>query len=180
MAYFPIQEYEQITNPKVKAVYAEIQAELGFGIVPNLFKSMAISPDFLEANWKKFRSIILQGDVPRTLKEMIGVAISQANKSQYALQVHLHGLSALGISEEVLQMLVSDFDNCPLPDREKAVIHFGLLAATKPQQLTEADYQHLQELGLDSSEIFELIATANLFTEVNQYTDAIALEIDQF
>jgi alkylhydroperoxidase family enzyme len=44
--------------------------------------------------------------------------------------------------------------------------------------LAGADYQHLQELGLDQSEIFELIATANLFTEVNQYTDAIALEID--
>lgn len=179
MAHFPIQDYEHVTDPKVKAVYEEIRTELGFGMVPNLFKSMASNPDFLEASWKKFRSIILQGDVPRTIKEMIGVAISQANQSQYALQVHLHGLSALGISEQVLQMLVADFDNCPLPEREKAVIRFGLLAATKPQHLTDVHYQQLEELGLDSAEIFELITTANLFTEVNQYTDAIALEIDQ-
>jgi len=117
MAHFPIQEYDQVTDPKVKAVYEEIQAELGFGMVPNLFKSMALSPDFLEASWKKFRSIILQGDIPRTIKEMIGVAISQANGSDYALKVHLHGLSALGISEEVLRTLVSDFANCPLPER---------------------------------------------------------------
>lgn len=178
MAHFPIQDYDDVSDPKVKAVYEEIRTELGFGMVPNLFKSMAINPDFLEANWKKFRGIILQGDVPRTIKEMIGIAISQANNSQYALQVHLHGLSALGISEEVLHTLVSDFANCPLPEREKAAISFGLLAATKPQQLTEADYQRLEEIGLDRGEIFELIATANLFTEVNQYTDAIALEID--
>ena len=178
MAHFPIQEYDQVTEPKVKAVYEEILAELGFGIVPNLFKSMAISPDFLEASWKKFQATILQGSVPRTLKEMIGVAISQANGSQYALQVHLHGLSALGISEEVLQMLVSDFANCPLPEREKAAINFGLVAATKPYQLTYADYQHLQDFGLDQEEIFELIATANFFTALNQYTDAIALDID--
>lgn len=178
MAHFPIQEYNQVTNSKVKAIYEEIQTELGFGIVPNLFKSMSINPDFLEATWHKFRSIILQGNVPRTIKEMIGIAISQANHSQYALKVHLHGLSALGISEEVLQSLVSDFTNCPLPEREKAVISFGLRAATQPQTLTEVDYQQLEELGLDRAEIFELIATANLFTEVNQYTDAIALEID--
>lgn len=178
MARFPILEYDEVTDPKVKAVYDEIQVELGFGMVPNLFKSMAIEPDFLEANWKKFRSTILQGNIPRTIKEMIGVAISQANGSEYALKVHLHGLSALGISEEVLHTLVSDFANCPLPDREKAAISFGLLAATQPHQLTDADYEHLQELGLDRSEIFELIATANLFTQVNQYTDAIALEID--
>ncbi|MGB5959044.1 MAG: carboxymuconolactone decarboxylase family protein [Coleofasciculaceae cyanobacterium] len=178
MAHFPIQDYDQVTDPKVKAVYEEIIAELGFGIVPNLFKSMAINPNFLAASWQKFRSTILQGDVPRTIKEMIGIAISQANGSEYALKVHLHGLSALGISEVVLQTLVSDFANCPLPEREKAVIRFGLLAATKPHQLSSKDYQSLQDLGLDQSEIFELIATANLFTEVNQYTDAISLEID--
>jgi len=178
MTHFPIAEYEQLTDPKAQAVYDEILTELGFGMVPNLFKSMAANPDLLEANWKKFRATILQGDVPRTLKEMIGVAISQANDSEYALKVHLHGLSALGISEEVLRLLVSDFANCPLPDREKAVITFGLQAATNPQSLTATDYQNLRDLGLDDAEIFELIATADLFSSVNRYTDAIALEID--
>jgi uncharacterized peroxidase-related enzyme len=110
---------------------------------------------------------------------MVGVAISQVNDSQYALNVHLHGLSALGISEEVLRMLVADFENCPLPEREKSVISFGLKAATKPLEVTDADFQHLRDLGLDESEIFEVVATANLFTGINQYTDSINLEIDQ-
>lgn len=178
MSRFPIIEYEQLTDAKSQAVYEQILTELGFGIVPNLFKSMAINPDVLEANWKKFRSTILQGDLPRTLKEMIGVAISQANNSQYALNVHLHGLSALGMSEEILQTLVSDFANCPLPKRDKAVIGFGLLVATQPLEVTEIHYQNLRDLGLDDSEIFEIVATADLFSFVNRYTDAIALEID--
>jgi AhpD family alkylhydroperoxidase len=100
MSYVKIYEPADVTNPKTKAVYDEITAELGFGIVPNIFKSMATNPDVLEANWKKFKSTMLMGSIPRTVKEMIGVAISQANNSQYALQVHLHGLSALGMSEE--------------------------------------------------------------------------------
>lgn len=178
MAHFPLQEYDQVTDPKTKAVYDEILAELGFGIIPNVFKSMAVNPDLLEANWKKFRATILQGDVPRTLKEMVGVAISQANNSPYALNVHLHGLSALGMSEEILRTLVSDFVACPLPEREKAVISFGLIAATNPQNLTVSDYQNLYELGLDRAEIFEIVATADLFTSINRYTDTISLEID--
>jgi uncharacterized peroxidase-related enzyme len=178
MSYVNLYDPATVTNPKTKAVFEEITAELGFGIVPNLFKSMATNPNLLEANWKKFRATMLMGSIPRTLKEMIGVAISQANNSQYALQVHLHGLSALGMSEEVLQTLVSDFDACPLPLREKAVIKFGLLAATDPQNITDEHYQELTKLGLDQGEIYEIIATANLFTEVNQYTDAIKLEID--
>lgn len=178
MSRFPIVEYDDLTDPLARAVYDDIIRELGFGIVPNLFKSMALSPAVLEANWKKFRVTILQGDVPRTLKEMIGIAISQANHSSYALQVHLHGLSALGISEEVLRMLVHDFESCPLPGREKAAIRFGLLAGTHPQDVTDAHIDELRSLGFEVSEIYELISTANLFVSVNQYTDAIALEVD--
>ncbi|MEO8606822.1 MAG: carboxymuconolactone decarboxylase family protein [Chloroflexota bacterium] len=178
MAAFPILEYEALTDAKAKNVYEEIKAELGFGIVPNLFKSMGSHPDFLEANWKQFRGVILKGELPRTLKEMVGVAISQANKSEYALKVHLHGLSALGMSEEVLRTLVADFDACPLPAREKAAIRFGLLAATQPKSLTPEKFTELRALGLDDAEIFEIVATANLFTGVNQYTDAIQLEVD--
>lgn len=178
MSHFPIIEFDDLTNEKAKTVYSQIKAELGFGIVPNLFKSMATNPDFLETSWQKFRTTILQGELPRTLKEMVGVAISQANNSDYALKVHLHGLSALGMSEEVLQMLVSDFEACPLPVREKAVIRFGLIAGTKPHELSKQHYDNLREQGLDEAEIFEIIATANLFTQVNQYTDAIDLEID--
>ncbi len=178
MAHLPILERDQLTDPKAIRVYDEITAELGFGIVPNLFKSMGSQPDFLENQWEKFRSTVLRGDLPRTLKEMVGVAISQHNDSQYALRVHLHGLSALGMSEEVLRTLVSDFEACPLPAREKAVIRFGLLAATRPREVTAERIAELTAQGLDDGEIFEVIATANLFTAVNQYTDAIALEID--
>ena len=172
MPQFTIIEEDAVTDPRVSAIYEEIKAELGFGIVPNLFKSMAAHPAFLAANWTQFRGVILQGKLPRTLKEMIGVAISQSNNSEYALKVHLHGLSALGISEEVLRLLVTDFASCPLPERQKAIISFGLTAATAPQTLSDADYNTLHQLGLDD------VATANLFTGVNQYTDAIKLEID--
>lgn len=178
MSQFQLVEADVVADPTVQAVYNEIMAELGFGIVPNLFKSMAQNPAFLYANWRKFQGIVLRGLLPRTLKEMIGVAISQANNSEYALRVHLHGLSALGMSEEVLRLLISDFDACPLPVREKAVIAFGRQAGIDPQTLKQEDYQRLEQLGLSSAEVFEIVATANLFTAVNQYTDAIKLEID--
>lgn len=179
MTNFPIIQEDEVRDPQAVEVYASIKEELGFGMVPNLFKSMAIDPPFLEVSWHKFRNVVLRGKLPRTLKEMVGVAISQANGSEYALRVHLHGLSALGISEEVLHLLVNDFENCPLPQRQKSVIRFGLKSATDYHSLTKADYQELYDLGLDECEVFEIVATANLFTGVNQYTDSVNLEIDQ-
>jgi uncharacterized peroxidase-related enzyme len=178
MTRFVLLEYRDGIDARVKAIYDEICIELGFGIVPNLFKSMAIAPNFLETQWRHFQATILRGVLPRTLKEMIGVAISQTNQSEYALRVHLHSLSLLGISEQVLQLLVTDFAHCPLPERQKLAIQFGVHAACNPQRLTNQDYTALYQQGLSPNEVFELLATANLFLGINQYTDALALEID--
>lgn len=178
MAHVQIIEDGQATDPQVIQVYEEIKAELGFGIVPNLFKSMATRPGFLEASWIHFRSTVLEGRLPRTLKEMVGILVSKANRSVYALEVHLHSLSALGISEAVLARLVDDFDACPLPETEKVALRFGLRAATAPHDLGPEDFALLEKHGLSGEEAFELIATAHLFNGINQYTDAISLELD--
>jgi uncharacterized peroxidase-related enzyme len=178
MSRFPLVGEENARDPRLAQIYAEIKQELGFGIVPNIFKSMAIRPDLLRVHWDKFRATVLHGHLPRTLKEMIGVLISQANGSMYALRVHMHGLSALGMSDEVLRALVSDFENCPLPEREKAVLRFGLLAGTDPLRLSDADYAALRAHDLSDEEIFEIVATADLFASVNAYTDTAAVPID--
>lgn len=179
MSLFPLISEDDVREPLAVQVYAEIRQELGFGIVPNIFKSMAIRPPILQANWNKFRTTILEGHLPRTLKEMIGVLISQANGSEYAMRVHMHGLSAMGMSETVLQALVQDFQNCPLPEREKAILRFGLLCATDPLRLVEADTQSLRDHDLSDDEIFEVIATADLFAFINAYTDSAKIPIDE-
>lgn len=179
MPRFPVTEEDDVRDPLVADVYNEIRRELGFGIVPNIFRSMAIRPALLRVQWDTFRATILQGHLPRTIKEMIGVLISQTNGSEYALRVHLHGLSAFGMSEEVLQALVRDYEQCPLPERDKQMLRFGLLAATDPLAITDADYERLRAHDLNDEEIFEIVATACLFASINAYTDAAGVPIDK-
>ena len=179
MSRFPLISEADIRDPQAAQVYAEIRQELGFGIVPNIFKSMATRPSLLRSNWDMFRATILQGYLPRTLKEMVGVLISQMNGSEYAMRVHMHGLSALGMSEEVLQALVRDYSTCPLPEREKQVLRFGLLCATDPLSITDADYAALRGHDLNDEEIFEIVATAALFSSINAYTDSAGVPIDE-
>lgn len=179
MARFPMVQEADATDPLLAQVYDEIRRELGFGMVPNLFKSMAVRPDLLQSHWSKFRATILNGRLPRTLKEMVGVLISQANNSEYAMRVHLHGLSAMGTADAVLEALVNDVDSCPLPEREKAILRFGLAAATDPLRLTDADFETLRAHDLNDEEIFEVLATADLFMSINTYTDSAGVEIDQ-
>jgi uncharacterized peroxidase-related enzyme len=179
MARFPLVAESDARDPVVAAVYEEIRQELGFGMVPNIFRSMAICPWILRAHWDKFRATILQGSLPRTTKEMVGVLISRANNSEYAYSVHLHGLSVLGVADQVLAQLAEDWQRCPLPEREKHILQFGLLAGTDPLSLTDADFGTLRAHDLTDAEIFEIIASADLFASVNVYTDSAGVEVDQ-
>ena len=72
------------TDPVVRRVFHEIETELGFGMVPNIFKSMAESPSALAAHWAMFKHTILEGQLPRIVKEMVGVVVSSVNRSEYA------------------------------------------------------------------------------------------------
>lgn len=178
MTHVTLTDEHQPGDPRVAAVFDQIRNELGFGMVPNLFRSMASRPAFLDAQWALFRGTVLHGGLPRTLKEMAGILISQANESPYALAVHLHSLSALGLSEKLLELLVEDFDLCPLPEREKAALVFARKAGVEPHALTADDYAGLEEHGLSRADVMELLATAVLFSGVNRYTDAVDLAID--
>ena len=69
---------------KVRLLYDEIKAELGIDFVPNLYRAMAANPDYLEANWRKVKAVmVLSGKLDRLTKEIIAVAVSAVNACGY-------------------------------------------------------------------------------------------------
>jgi uncharacterized peroxidase-related enzyme len=168
------------TDPVARQTFAEIQQELGFGMVPNIFRSMGGNPALLAANWQKFKHTILFGSLPRTVKEMLGVIVSDTNRSVYARAVHLHSLSVQGVQELWLQHLTDpNIDDSTLPDALRAMIAFTRQAARDPQGLTDGHYRALEEAGVSDEEICEVVATIDLFQSVNAYTDLARVPIDR-
>jgi uncharacterized peroxidase-related enzyme len=163
----------------VQQTYHEIEQELGFGIVPNIFRSMSDHPVILAANWQKFKATILGGQLPRSVKEMLGVAVSHVNGSEYAKQVHLHSLSVQGVHELWLQQLLADeLEEDTLPETILAMVVFARKAARRASAMGVDDINGLRDAGLSDTEIFEVIATVDLFQSVNAYTDLMGVEID--
>ena len=69
---------------KVKDIYAEIMESLGIDFVPNMYKLMAVQPDFLEANWNRVKAIMVKsGKLDRLTKEIIAVAVSAVIGCRY-------------------------------------------------------------------------------------------------
>lgn len=180
MSRFPLLAPSAATDPVTTRVYAEIESELGFGIVPNVFRAMGSCPWFLEANWNSFRAIVLHGSLPRLVKEMIGVVVSTVHDSSYARLVHLHSLGLQGVADDVLQALSKGETDCPsLSPSTVAVLRFSQMAAQRPGAITDGDLAALAEAGLTTEEQFEVLATIQLFSAVNLFTDAADVELDQ-
>jgi len=69
---------------KVKEIYEEIKAGLGIDFVPNLYKVMASKPAYLEANWNKVKTVMVEpGKLDRLTKEIIAVAVSAVMGCEY-------------------------------------------------------------------------------------------------
>ncbi len=69
---------------KAKVIYDDIMTQLGIDFVPNLYKSMADKPDYLEANWNKVKAVMVkEGKLDRLTKEIIAVAVSAVNACDY-------------------------------------------------------------------------------------------------
>ena len=75
---------EEEATGRVKEIYAEIKDQLGVEFVPNLYKSMAANPEYLEANWNRVNTIMVKdGKIDRLTKEIIAVAVSAVSGCDY-------------------------------------------------------------------------------------------------
>lgn len=69
---------------KTKSIYKDIKATLGVDFVPNMYRVMAVKPDFLEANWNKVKIVLrTPGKLDTLTKEIIAVAVSAVLGSRY-------------------------------------------------------------------------------------------------
>lgn len=74
---------EQATGV-VKEIYEEIKNTFGIDFVPNLYKVMAPSPTYLQANWNKVKAVMIESNkLDRLTKEIIAVAVSAVNSCEY-------------------------------------------------------------------------------------------------
>ena len=75
---------EEEASGKVQKIYDEIKTTLKIDFVPNLYKSMAVKPSYLEANWNKVKAVMIEpGKLDRFTKETIAVAVSAVLGSNY-------------------------------------------------------------------------------------------------
>ena len=176
MAHIPVLKSGE-APPAVEAVYDDFKRRMSFPGPPNFITTQGHSLAVVLGTWELIRNLLLGGEIPRGIKEMIFVAISRDRQCRYCTAAHLTCCRVLGVSPEALETLVRDLDNLPDP-KIRQMIRFAIKCSHNPQSLMDKDYALLSEHGLSRSEVVELIAMSGLAVYANIIADSTAMDVD--
>lgn len=159
-------------------VYDEIRQLLGLRAVPNVFKAMAaVSADVLVQNWVVFKRTVLEGDLPRTLKEMIGLVTAREDRCPYAINLYVAGLVRLGVPEHLVGELVQSGDSEELTPAARSVLRF---AEAYCRDSDGTATEPLEAAGLTEDEVQEVIDTVLIAAGINRFAAESDLPADLF
>jgi uncharacterized peroxidase-related enzyme len=163
---------------EVADVYRDFQKRMGFPAAPNFIKTQGHSLVAARGSWGLIQDVLVGGLLPRTLKELMFVAISQDRECAYCEAAHLACCRMLGVEQGALEELVSNVTDLS-PPKVRDIILFGLKCSRNPQSLTEEDFKRLRAHGLCDSEIMEAISMAALAVYANTIADATGMPADE-
>ena len=176
MARFPITP-EEDADSEVAEVLVDFRTRMGFPDAPNFIKAQGVAPAVMRGTWGVVQNVLVEGRLPRSLKEMIFVAISVDRNCGYCEAAHLACCRMLGVDDETLTTLVQNVDQM-LPTRARDIITFAVKCARTPQGLDDDDFNLMRSHGLGDAELMELIAMSALAVYANTLADAMAVEPD--
>lgn len=156
-------------SPDRKVILDQIQS--AFGVVPNMFKSIANSPAALRAMWGFFGALG-QGRLGARLGEEIAVAVANRNRCEYCLAAHTALGQKAGANLEEMAQAQAGTSRDP---RTAAALAFALKLVDHRGHLEVADVEAIRAAGFDEEQIAEILAhvALNLFTN---YTN-VAFEV---
>ena len=82
MANTPILKPEEASSA-VQVVYEEFYRRMAFPSPPNFIMTQGHSPTVARGTWEVVQNILVVGEIPRWIKEMMFVAISKDRICQY-------------------------------------------------------------------------------------------------
>ena len=179
MNSLPLQARRTVTDPLVRVVFSEIESELGFALVPNIFRVMAAMPEILDAHWCHVRAALLHGQLDRNVKEMIGLVLSVVHATPYSRALCLQSLTRRGVDLDLLATLSrGEITSRDLSKRDTAILRFARAISLRDGKLRDEDYVAVYDVGVTFQETLEIASVVELFTSLDRFAEVARVPVD--
>jgi uncharacterized peroxidase-related enzyme len=177
MPHIPVLRPEEASED-ARVVYEDFYRRMSFPSPPNFIMTQGHSPAVARGTWELVHNVLVLGEIPRWMKEMIFVAISNDRNCRYCTAAHVACCRMLGVDPNLLQDLVKDVNVIADPYLREIIL-FALKCSHSPQLLTEEDFDKLRSHNLKKSQIVEIIGMSALAVYANIMADATAMSADE-
>jgi uncharacterized peroxidase-related enzyme len=167
----------QVVDPstatgKAKDLLDAVKAKLG--LVPNMTKVMATSPEVLEA-YVGFSGALAAGHLDPKIREQIALVTAQQNHCDYCLSAHTAIGKVVGLRPE---QILESREGKGNSERATAALTFAKRVLDTRGHVSEPDLSALRAAGFSDGEIAEIIAHVALNVFTNYFNVAADVDID--
>ena len=162
----------QTAQGKAKQLLDAVKAKLG--IVPNMTRSMAVSPPVLEA-YLSFSGALGHGVLPAKVREQLALDVGEVNRCDYCVSAH----SAIGKHAGLTDQDILDSRRGTSADANvDALLRFARTVVAKQGVVDDADVAVVRGAGYGDAEIAEVVAHVALNIFTNYFNNVAGTAID--
>ena len=145
------------------------------GSVPNLFRSIAISPQALEGHFG-MAGALGKGTLPAATRERIALAVAEVNGCDYCLSAHTYlGRNLAKLDDAEITANRSGASNDPKAD---AAVRFAAKVARERGRVNDADFAAVKAAGYTDAQVIEIVQHVALNVWTNFFNNVFQTPID--
>ena len=168
---YPLAELDDLPEDLRERILAE-QEKAGF--IPEVFLMFGRRPAESRAFFAYHDALMERegSNMSKADKEMIVVTISGQNNCQFCVVAHGAILRSVKTDPYISDQLAVSYHKADLTPRERAICDFATKVNLRSDELCDADYDALNEHGLDSEDAWDIAAITGLFGLSNRLANA--------
>jgi uncharacterized peroxidase-related enzyme len=177
---FPIPQLSELPED-IRQRIESVQEKTGF--IPNIFLALAHRPD-------EFRAFFLYHDaimekqtegLSKAEREMIVVATSARNECQYCVIAHGAILRIRAKNPLIADQIACNYRKADITERQKVMLDYALKVSRNAQEVSDEDYQRLQEHGFSMDDIWDIGSISAFFGLSNRLVNMSSMRTnDEF
>jgi uncharacterized peroxidase-related enzyme len=156
----------------VKTLLDGVQSKLGF--VPNLMRTLAVSPVTLDA-YLSFSDRLGHGILSPKLREQIAVTVAYSDSCQYCLAAHTAIGGMLGLTPDQLEAAYTADSTDP---QIAAALQFAQQVVEKQGHVSDEEVAKIRQAGYSDAEIAEIVGHVALNVFTNYFNTVAQIDVD--
>jgi len=146
-----------------------------FGFVPNLFRTLSISPAVSDV-YLKANMAMEEAAIPAREAQAVNLAVSTENGCKYCMAAHTVMCKMAGIASGEIELIKQN--GLPEDDALASAVIAARLIMEKKGWLTASDLERLEKSGVDRAKLYEIIALIGIKTIANYVNHVGKTKID--